>query len=128
MAAHKIKITHGVVFDAAKHAIGNSLQCAYCGHKFGEWRGLKMHIQRMSCHALMQCQEQPILVHPAEGVPEAPRVTPPPAREEEQIALLINERRCSLCNRWIRNPTALKRRLKQTHVDLWVQVEPRLES
>ena len=35
---------------------------------------------------------------------------------------------CSLCNRWIKDPTALKRHLKQTHGDLWDFVAPELEA
>ena len=36
--------------------------------------------------------------------------------------------RCSLCKRWIKDPTALKRHLKQTHGDLWDFVAPELEA
>ena len=35
---------------------------------------------------------------------------------------------CSLCNRWIKDPTALKRHLKQTHGNLWALVAPELEA
>ena len=127
--SHMVKITQGVVFDAARHAGGNLPQCAFCKHKFGEWRGLKMHIQRMNCHKLMQSQAQPIIPNTGEAFLEVAAL-PPPAHEDPDTSKMIKERgwkslldsahvehfkqRCCL---WVRDPTALKQ-----------AVEPQLED
>ena len=52
--SHKVKFTQYVVFDPARHAIGNLPQCAFCHHKFDTWHALKQHIQRLNCPILMQ--------------------------------------------------------------------------
>ena len=35
---------------------------------------------------------------------------------------------CCLCNRWVRDPTAVRRHLSQAHVEQWKQVASRLEA
>ena len=35
---------------------------------------------------------------------------------------------CCLCNRWVRDPNAVKRHLSQAHVEQWKQVASRLET
>ena len=88
----------------------------------------------------MRSQEQPIFPRNS----DAPEVAalPPPAHEDPAIANVIQEKgslmdsehaqhftqHCCLCNRWISDPTALKRRLKHSHVGQWEAVEPKLED
>ena len=48
--SHKLNITQGVAFDSVRRAIGNLPQRASCGHKFGEWRGLRMHAESRTTH------------------------------------------------------------------------------
>ena len=81
--SHKIKFQGGIKFDAAKHATGNLPQCAYCGHKFGEWYGLRMHIERVNCPKLMLGQMQA----------KPPRATPLTAQEDPQIVRILEEKR-----------------------------------
>ena len=66
--SHKIKFKGGITFGASKHATGNLPQCAYCGHKFDEWHGLKMHIERVNCPKLMLGQMQANLMTTVVGV------------------------------------------------------------
>ena len=143
--SHKIKFQGGIKFDAAKHAQGNFPQCAYCGHKFGEWRGLRMHIERVNCPKLMLGQMQANLMTTGDApVVEPPRSTSLTALENPEIARILDEKgwkslldehqaqhfaqRCCLCNRWIRDPSAVKRHLSQAHVAQWEQVATRLEA
>ena len=143
--SHKIKFQGGIKFDAAKHATGNLPQCAYCGHKFGEWYGLRMHIERVNCPKLMLGQMQANLMTTGDSpVVEPPRATPLTAQEDPEIARILEEKgwrslldmhqaqhfaqRCCLCNRWVRDPNAVKRHLSQAHVEQWKQVASRLEA
>ena len=143
--SHKIKLKGGITFDASKHAIGNLPQCAYCGRKFDEWHGLKMHIERVNCPKLMMGQLQAQLLTSGDApVVEPPRVTPLPAHENPEINSILVEKgwkalmdtqhaqhfaqHCCLCNRWVRDPTAVKRRLSQAHQEQWKVAEPHLET
>ena len=143
--SHKIKFQGGIKFDAAKHATGNLPQRAYCGHKFGEWCGLRMHIERVNCPKLMLGQMQANLMTTGDApVVEPPRATPLTAQEDPEIARVLEEKgwrslldmhqaqhfaqRCCLCNRWVRDPNAVKRHLSQAHVEQWKQVASRLEA
>ena len=142
--SHKIKFQGGIKFDAAKHATGNLPQCAYCGHKFGEWYGLRMHIERVNCPKLMLGQMQNLMTAGDAPVVEPPRATPLTAQEDPEIARILEEKgwrslldthqaqhfaqRCCLCNRWVRDPNAVKRHLSQAHVAQWKQVASRLEA
>ena len=143
--SHKIKFQGGIKFDAAKHATGNLPQCAYCGHKFGEWYGLRMHIERVNCPKLTLGQTQANLMTTGDApVVEPPRATPLTAQEDPEIARILEEKgwrslldmhqaqhfaqHCCLCNRWARDPNAVKRHLSQAHVAQWKQVASRLEA
>ena len=143
--SHKIKFQGGIKFDASKHASGNLPQCAYCGHQFGEWHGLRMHIERVNCPKLMQGQMQANLMATGDApVVEPPRATPLTAQEDPEIARILDEKgwrslldmqqaqhfaqHCCLCNRWVRDPNAVKRHLSQAHVAQWKQVASRLEA
>ena len=77
-------------------------------------------------------------------VVETPRTTPLTAQEDPEITRVLEEKgwrslldmplaqhfaqRCCFCNRWVRDPNAVKRRLSQAHVDQWKQVASRLEA
>ena len=143
--SHKIKFQGGIKFDAAKHAQGNLPQSAYCGHKFGEWHGLRMHIERVNCPKLMLGQMQANLMTTGDApVVEPPRATSLTALEDPEIARILEEKgwkslldvrqaqhfaqHCCLCNRWIRDPSAVKRHLSQAHVEQWKLVASRLEA
>ena len=112
--SHKIKFQGGIKFDAAKHAMGNLPQGAYCGHKFGEWYGLRMHIERVNCPKLMLGQMQANLMTTGDA---------PVVHQAQHFA-----QHCCLCNRWVRDPNAVKRHLSQAHVEQWKQVASRLEA
>ena len=133
--SHKVKFTQCVAFDPARHAIGNLPQCAFCHHKFDTWHALKQHIQRLNCPILMQQVGLTGAVAPGASLEVRPSVAGrQPAHEDPDIQTCIEKngwtalldsphaqhfrQRCSLCNRWIKDPTALKRHLKQTHGDL----------
>ena len=91
--SHKIKFKGGITFDASKHATGNLPQCAYCGHKFGEWHGLKMHIERVNCPKLMLGQMQANLMTTGDApVVEPPRATPLTAQENPENTRLLEEK------------------------------------
>ena len=145
--SHKIKAKASLVFDAAKHAVGGLPQCAFCKHKFEEWTGLKNHIQKGHCHQIPDQeaglpptaardadQEEPSLPAQAETLPPAKH---PDAvsvvREKGWTALITSafaeklKQHCCFCNRWARDPTALKRHLSKSRPQEWKQCEPRLE-
>ena len=143
--SHKVKFTQCVVFDPARHATGNLPQCAFCHHKFDTWHALKQHIQRLNCPILMQ--QVGLTGAVATGASLRPSVAgkqPGHDHEDPDIQACVGEngwkalldsphaqhfrQHCSLCNRWIKDPTALKRHLKQTHGDLWDFVAPELEA
>ena len=143
--SHKIKFQGGIKFDAARHAQGNLPQCAYCGHKFGEWHGLRMHIERVNCHPLMLGLMQADRMTTGDApVVEPPRSTSLTALEDPEIVRVLSQKgwksllnehcahhfmqHCCLCNRWIRDPSAVKRHLSQAHVAQWEQVAARLEA
>ena len=133
--SHKVKFTQCVVFDPARHATGNLPQCAFCHHKFDTWHALKQHIQRLNCPILMQQVGLTGAVATGASLEVRPSVAgKQPGHEDPDIQACIGEngwkalldsphaqqfrQHCSLCNRWIKDPTALKRHLKQTHGDL----------
>ena len=104
-----------------------------------------MHIERVNCPKLMMGQMQANLLTTGDApVVEPPRVTPLPAHENPDITRLLEEKgwkslmdtqhaqhfaqRCCLCNRWVRDPTAVKRRLSKANVEQWKQVSSRLET
>ena len=143
--SHKVKFTQCVAFDPARHAIGNLPQCAFCHHKFDTWHALKQHIQRLNCPILMQQVGLTGAVAPGASLEVRPSVAGrQPGHEDPDIQTCIEKngwtalldsphaqhfrQHCSLCNRWIKDPTALKRHLKQTHGDLWDSVAPALEA
>ena len=138
--SHKVKFTQCVVFDFARHATGNLPQCAFCHHKFDTWHALKQHIQRLNCPILMQQVGLTGAVATGASLEVRPSVAgKQPGHEDPDIQACIGEngwkalldsphaqhfrQHCSLCNRWIKDPTALKRHLKQTHGDLCVASE-----
>ena len=100
--SHKIKFKGGVKFDASKHATGNLPQCAYCGHKFGEWHGLRMHIERINCPKLMLGQTQANLMTTGDApVVEPPRTTPLTAQEDPETTVFWKKEdggHCWTCN------------------------------
>ena len=133
--SHKVKFTQCVVFDPARHATGNLPQCAFCHHKFDTWHALKQHIQRLNCPILMQQVGLTGAVATGASLEVRPSVAgKQPGHEDPDIQACVGEngwkalldsphaqhfrQHCSLCNRWIKDPTALKRHLKQTHGDL----------
>ena len=143
--SHKVKFTQCVAFDPARHAIGNLPQCAFCHHKFDTWHALKQHIQRLNCPILMQQVGLTGAVAPGASLEVRPSVAGrQPGHEDPDIQACVEKngwtalldsphaqhfrQHCSLCNRWIKDPTALKRHLKQTHGDLWDSVAPALEA
>ena len=143
--SHKVKFTQCVAFDPARHAIGNLPQCAFCHHKFDTWHALKQHIQRLNCPILMQQVGLTGAVAPGASLEVRPSVAGrQPGHEDPDIQTCVEKngwtalldsphaqhfrQHCSLCNRWIKDPTALKRHLKQTHGDLWDSVAPALEA
>ena len=104
-----------------------------------------MHIERVNCPKLMMGQMQANLLTTGDApVVEPPRVTPLPAHENPDITRLLEEKgwkslmdtqhaqhfaqHCCLCNRWVRDPTAVKRHLSKAHVEQWKQVASRLET
>ena len=143
--SHKVKFTQCVAFDPARHAIGNLPQCAFCHRKFDSWHALKQHIQRLNCPILMQQVGLSEAVPSGSSLEVRPSVAGrQPGHEDPDIQACIGEKgwqalldsphaqhfrqHCSLCNRWIKDPTALKRHLKQTHGNLWALVAPELEA
>ena len=136
--SHKVKFTQCVVFDPARHASGNLPQCAFCHHKFDTWHALKQHIQRLNCPILMQQVGLTGAVATGASLEVRPSVAgKQPGHEDPDIQACIGENAwmessarltacpaLSSCNRWIKDPTALKRHLKQTHRDLWDFVAP----
>ena len=136
--SHKVKFTQCVDFDPARHAIGNLPQ-------FDTWHALKQHIQRLNCQILMQQVGLTGAVAPGASLEVRPSVAGrQPGHEDPDIQTCVEKngwtalldsphaqhfrQHCSLCNRWIKDPTALKRHLKQTHGDLWDSVAPALEA
>ena len=139
--SHKVKFTQCVVFDPARHATGNLPQCAFCHHKFDTWHALKQHIQRLNCPILMQQVGLTGAVATGASLEVRPSVAGrQPGHEDPDIQACIEEngwkalldsphaqhfrQHCSLCNRWIKDPTALKRHL----TEMWDFVAPELEA
>ena len=135
---HGIKVTRDVTFDAARHAIGGLPQCRGCKHKFQSWTALQKHVEQSSCFMTKEPEEglqQPDGEPPVnEDVslranPEVARIIMAESWEavvSSQFAEQLKQH-CCLCARWIKDPTALKRHLKQTHKSDWEYVADRFE-
>ena len=119
-------------FDPANHALNGLPQCAFCKFKYGAWIGLKAHIEKGHCPVLYpESSTQGAAIGPETDNntnPKAPEAItanePPPIAQKlvldaaQQLgwkslldtAIVSSlKQHCSVCKRWIADPTALKR-------------------